>query len=107
MKLPSTHLKAISLDTISLDRSALSLAVSADIDFDRFADFAEPLAAALDCTVRERQWGADRHQWLLEFEGSQLWLNYEFYGNICWLSVEREADVEVLEYLATLLSRHL
>jgi len=32
---------------------------------------------------------------------------YEFYGNICWLSVEREADVEVLEYLATLLSRHL
>ena len=107
MKLPSTYLKAISLDTISLDRSALSLAVSADIDFDRFADFAEPLAAALDCTVRERQWGADRHQWLLEFEGSQLWLNYEFYGNICWLSTEREADFEVLEYLATLLQPHL
>lgn len=107
MKLPSTHLKAISLDTIRLDRSALSLAVSADIDFDRFADFAEPLAAALDCTVRERQWGADRHQWLLEFEGRQLWLSYEFYGNICWLSIEREADFEVLEYLATLLQPHL
>ena len=107
MKLPSTHLKAMSLDTISLDKSTLSLAVSADIDFDCFADFAEPLAAALDCTVRERQWGADRHQWLLEFEGSQLWLNYEFYGNICWLSTEREADFEVLEYLATLLQPHL
>ena len=107
MKLPSTHLKAMSLDTISLDKSALSLAVSADIDFDCFADFAEPLAAALDCTVRERQWGADRHQCLLEFEGSQLWLNYEFYGNICWLSTEREADFEVLEYLATLLQPHL
>ncbi|MGI2183491.1 DUF3630 family protein [Shewanella oncorhynchi] len=107
MKLPSTHLKAMSLDTISLDKSALSLAVSADIDFDRFADFAEPLAAALDCTVRERQWGADRHQWLLEFEGSQLWLNYEFYGNICWLSTEREADFEVVEYLAILLQPHL
>lgn len=107
MKLPSTHLKAMSLDTISLDKSALSLAVSADIDFDCFADFAEPLAAALDCTVRERQWGADRHQWLLEFEGSQLWLNYEFYGNICWISTEREADFEVLEYLATLLQPHL
>lgn len=95
------------LNAIQLDSAALSLSVSGDIDFDHFETFAEPLAQALDCRVRERQWGADRHQWLLEFEGIPLWLNYEFYGNICWLSVEREADVEVLEYLATLLSRHL
>ena len=95
------------LNAIQLDSVALSLSVSGDIDFDHFETFAEPLAQALDCRVRERQWGADRHQWLLEFEGTPLWLNYEFYGNICWLSVEREADVEVLEYLATLLSRHL
>ena len=95
------------LNAIQLDSAALSLSVSGDIDFDHFETFAEPLAPALDCRVRERQWGADRHQWLLEFEGIPLWLNYEFYGNICWLSVEREADVEVLEYLATLLSRHL
>ena len=95
------------LQAIHLDKAALSLAISAEIDFDRFADFAEPLVAALDCHVRERQWGADRHQWLLEFEGSQLWLNYEFYGNICWLSTEREADFEVLEYLATLLKPYL
>ena len=95
------------LNAIQLDSAALSLSVSGDIDFDHFETFAEPLVQALDCRVRERQWGADRHQWLLEFEGTPLWLNYEFYGNICWLSVEREADVEVLEYLATLLSRHL
>lgn len=95
------------LNAIQLDSAALSLSVSGDIDFDHFETFAEPLAQALDCRVRERQWGADRHQWLLDFEGTPLWLNYEFYGNICWLSVEREADVEVLEYLATLLSRHL
>ncbi|WP_248278724.1 DUF3630 family protein [Shewanella sp. DNRA4] len=95
------------LNAIQLDSAALSLSVSGDIDFDHFEAFAEPLAQALDCRVRERQWGADRHQWLLEFEGTPLCLNYEFYGNICWLSVEREADVEVLEYLATLLSRHL
>lgn len=95
------------LQAIHLDRAALDLAISAEIDFDRFTDFAEPLVAALDCHVRERQWGADRHQWLLEFEGSQLWLNYEFYGNICWLSTEREADFEVLEYLATLLKPYL
>lgn len=107
MKLPSSHIKAISIDAISLDKNALSLSITADLDFERFADFAEPLVAALDCTVRERQWGADRHQWLLEFEGTQLWLNYEFYGNICWLSAEREADFDVLEYLATLLKSHL
>lgn len=95
------------LQAIHLDKAALSLAINAEIDFDHFTDFAEPLVAALDCHVRERQWGADRHQWLLEFEGSQLWLNYEFYGNICWLSTEREADFEVLEYLATLLKPYL
>ncbi|MCH1931430.1 DUF3630 family protein [Shewanella sp. A25] len=95
------------LQAIHLDKNALSLSVSADIDFDHFEAFAEPLAKALDCRVRERQWGADRHQWLLEFEGCLLWLNFEFYGNICWLSVERETDFEVLEYLASLLKSYL
>ncbi|MGI2098246.1 DUF3630 family protein [Shewanella glacialipiscicola] len=102
MKLASTQIQAI-----RLDKEALSLSISADIDFDRFVDFAEPLAAILDCTVGERQWGADRHQWALAFEGSLLWLNYEFYGNICWLSTENEADFEVLEYFVTVLKPHL
>jgi hypothetical protein len=93
----------LSIHSIKLDPDALSLALLADINFDRFDAFAEPLARALDCRVRERQWGADRHQWLLEFEGCQLWLNYEFYGDVCWLSTERQEDLEVLEYLAGLL----
>lgn len=92
---------------IELDKNALSLAINADIDFDHFDAFAEPLAAALDCTVRERQWGADRHQWLLDFEGCQLWLHFEFYGDICWICVDRADDLEVLAYLATLLASHL
>jgi len=37
------------------------------------------------------------------FEGTHIELNYEFYGDICWLSVERDEDFEVLEYLAGLL----
>ncbi|MGL5360129.1 MAG: DUF3630 family protein, partial [Shewanella sp.] len=85
----------------------LSLAISANIDFERFDEFAEPLRRALDCSVIERQWGADRHQWLLEFEGSQLWLNYEFYGGSCWLAAQRPDDFDVLEYLATLLTPYL
>ena len=86
-----------------LDRESKSLSISDDISFDQFERFAEPLAEALDCRVIERHWGADRHQWLLEFEGTLLQLHYEFYGDICWLSVERDDDFEVLEYLATLL----
>ncbi|MCL1043272.1 DUF3630 family protein [Shewanella marisflavi] len=91
------------ISTISVDPQAKSLSIVAEIDFDRFELFAEALVKALDCRVIERHWGADRHQWLLDFEGSLLQLNYEFYGDVCWLSVERDDDVEVLVYLATLL----
>lgn len=91
------------ISTVSVDPQAKSLSIVAEIDFDRFELFAEALVKALDCRVIERHWGADRHQWLLDFEGSLLQLNYEFYGDVCWLSVERDDDVEVLVYLATLL----
>ena len=91
------------LRSVQLDKKSLSILISAEIDFEQFEAFAEPLALAIDCDIRERQWGADRHQWLLNFEGSQLWLNYEFYGDICWISTEVEADLDVLEYIITLL----
>jgi hypothetical protein len=93
----------ITITSVQLNQQALSLHIEADIDFDAFDAFAEPLALALDCQVRERQWGADRHQWLLDFEGSPLWLNYEFYGDICWLSTQNDAEFDVLQYLAGLL----
>ncbi|MCH4295350.1 DUF3630 family protein [Shewanella sp. 3B26] len=94
----------MNIQHISLDKEAISLAVRGDIDFDRFDEFAEPLAAALDCRVLERQWGADRHQWLLDFEGCRLWLNFEFYGDVAWLASDREEDLEVLAFLAGLLA---
>lgn len=100
-------LSRLSITALKLDPEALSLALSAAIDFERFADFAEPLSQALDSSIIERQWGADRHQWLLEFEGSQIWLHYEFYGGSCWLATLRPTDFDVLEYLATLLTPYL
>lgn len=93
------------LQSISLDPTSKSLSIVADIDFEAFELFAEPLSKAIDARVIERQWGADRHQWLLDFEGTQIQLNYEFYGDICWLSVERDDEFEVLEFLASLLER--
>lgn len=97
----------MNIESATLDRENLSLLISAHINFEQFADFAEPLAAALDCQIRERQWGADRHQWLLDFEGSQLWLHYEFYGDICWLSTERQDEFDVLVYLHRLLQPYI
>ncbi|UCX03362.1 DUF3630 family protein [Shewanella glacialimarina] len=97
----------MNIESATLDRENLSLLISANINFEQFADFAEPLAAALDCQIRERQWGADRHQWLLDFEGSQLWLHYEFYGDICWLSTERQDEFDVLVYLHSLLQPYI
>lgn len=91
------------LHVLQLDPEAKSLSLKADIDFEQFELFAEPLVSAMDCRIIERQWGADRHQWLLDFEGCRVGLHYEFYGDICWLSVDNEQDVEVLTYLMTLL----
>ncbi|NRD75632.1 DUF3630 family protein [Shewanella sp. VB17] len=94
------------LDSILLIPESNSLSIQAKIDFEAFELFAEPLAVAIDAKVIERQWGADRYQWLLEFEGTYIQLNYEFYGDVCWLSVEQNDDFEVLEFLANLLGRH-
>jgi hypothetical protein len=90
-----------------LDPQALSIVIKAEVDFEQFERFAEPLAAVLDCDIRDRQWGADRHQWLLNFEGSPLWLNYEFYGDICWISTDNAKELDVLAFLLTLLAPHI
>lgn len=95
------------LSSLSLDSDNLSLLITATIDFDHFEQFAEPLAKALDCQIRERQFGADRQQWLLDFEGTRIGLHYEFYGDICWLSVDHPQDLDVLAYLQTLLQPYL
>ena len=90
-----------------LDPATSSLVIQANVDFEHFERFAEPLAEALDCEIRERQWGADRHQWLLNFEGSPLWLHYEFYSDVCWISIDNPNDIDVLAFLLTLLSPHI
>ncbi|WP_417763382.1 DUF3630 family protein [Shewanella sp.] len=92
---------------LRLDRANVSLSMSADIDFDAFDGLAAALCQAMDLRVLERQWGADRHQWLVEFEDSRLWLNFELYGRCCWLNSEDSADVEVLAYLQSLLEAQL
>ncbi|MEI6860047.1 MAG: DUF3630 family protein [Shewanella sp.] len=95
------------LALLELDPVAKSLSIQAKIDFEQFHLFAEPLATAMDARIIERHDGADRHQWLLIFEGTHIQLNYEFYADICWLCVESKSEFEVLEYLERLLRKLL
>ena len=69
------------------------------LEWDNFPARAESLLAAWELVVIEREWGADRHSWLREFEGSRLRLEYEHYSG-CWLTAVHSADQEVLFWLA-------
>ena len=100
------EISLMKLDSILLIPESNSLSIQASIDFEAFGLFAEPLVLAIDARVIERQWGADRYQWSLEFEGTHIQLNYEFYGDVCWLSVKQNNEFEVLEFLANLLELH-
>ncbi len=53
---------------LSLDPEHKTLSMTAGVEFEAFDSFAEPLCRALDAKVLERQWGADRHQWLLDLK---------------------------------------
>ena len=82
--------KPISIQSVKLEPENLTVSFSADIEFEQFEDFAHPFAQSLDCRIVQKHWGADRHQWQLEFEGCLLTLDYEFYAGVCWLHVELE-----------------
>lgn len=69
------------------------------LDWDSFPALADALLQEWELVVIEREWGADRHSWLLEFEGSRLRLEYEHYSG-CWLTTVHPADQEVLFWLA-------
>ncbi len=66
--------------------------------WDNFPTLAEALVQGWELTALERDWGADRHSWLLEFEGSPLRLEFEHHGG-CWLEVVHPVDREVVLWL--------
>lgn len=66
--------------------------------WDNFPALAEALLQGWELRLQGKEWGADRHSWLLEFEGSQLRLEYEHHGG-CWLAAVQPADREVVLWL--------
>ncbi|WP_232821185.1 DUF3630 family protein [Oceanimonas marisflavi] len=69
------------------------------LTIESFPAWADELAQALELTVLEREAGADYHQWLVDFEGSRLFLCFQHYADCAWLEALSEQDQEVADWL--------
>lgn len=66
--------------------------------WDNFPTLAEALLQEWELESGEREWGADRHDWRVVFEGCPLRLEFEHHSG-CWLSAVHPADRDVLLWL--------
>lgn len=71
-----------------------------NLDEGSFPVLAPALLAAWELRLVEQEHGADRHCWVVDFEGSKLLLQYEHYGDVCWLEGCHDSDRELLDWLA-------
>ncbi len=75
-------------------------------DFDSFPELGERLVSLLSARVIEKQWDADIHSWLVDFEGCQLFLKAEHYSECVWFEALAVDDSkEELAFLASLFQR--
>ncbi|KJY69573.1 DUF3630 family protein [Vibrio nigripulchritudo] len=75
-------------------------------DYDSFPELGDKLVKTLSATVVEKQWDADIHSWLIDFEGCQLFLKSEHYSESVWLEVlNKDENREELDYLAGLFEK--
>ncbi len=75
-------------------------------DFDSFPELGERLISLLSASVKEKQWDADIHSWLVDFEGCQLFLKAEHYSECVWFeALAVEDSQEELNFLASLFKR--
>ena len=72
-------------------------------DFDSFPQLADKLVKLLSASVVEKQWDADIHSWLIDFEGCQLFLKSEHYSESLWLeALLIDESRQELDFLASL-----
>lgn len=75
-------------------------------DFDSFPELGERLVSLLSATIIEKQWDADLHSWLIDFEDCKLFLKAEHYSECVWLeALTVDESKEELDYLARLFQR--
>ena len=82
------------------------LIATPSFDFDSFGTLAQSLLELLSATVVEKQWDADIHTWLVDFEGCRLLLKGEHYSEFLWFeALDVASDKEELDFLASLFKR--
>ncbi|EGR3365241.1 DUF3630 domain-containing protein [Vibrio parahaemolyticus] len=75
-------------------------------DLDTFPALGERLVGLLSATIIEKQWDADIHSWLIDFEGCRLFMKAEHYSEAIWFeALNIEESREELDYLAGLFQR--
>ncbi|MCJ2378903.1 DUF3630 family protein [Vibrio sp. ZSDZ34] len=75
-------------------------------DFDTFPPLGERLLQMLSATVIEKQWDADIHTWLVDFEGCKLLMKAEHYSETVWFEcLDKVAAGEELHFLAGLFEK--
>ncbi|WP_428771971.1 DUF3630 family protein [Vibrio sp.] len=75
-------------------------------DFDSFPPLGEQLVRLLSATVIEKQWDADLHSWLIDFEGCQMLLKAEHYSENLWLeALVIDQSQDEMAFLAQLFQR--
>ena len=76
---------------------------SPSFDIDSFPSLGEALVQLLSAQVKEKQFDADLHSWLIDFEGCLLFLRAEHYSESIWLeALDKNEGKEVMAYLAKL-----
>jgi hypothetical protein len=82
------------------------LVTTPSFDFDSYPELGERLVRLLSASVVEKQWDADMHSWLLDFEGCKLFLKSEHYSESVWFeSLNTAENREEFDYLAMLFKR--
>ncbi len=74
---------------------------SPGIDVDSFSQVGELLISTLSATIVEKQFDADLHSWLIDFEGCRFFFKAEHYSESIWFeAIAVESSREEFDYLA-------
>ncbi|MDX2320651.1 MAG: DUF3630 family protein [Moritella sp.] len=77
----------------------------ATLNFENFTTLAPTLVELIAARVCDKNWGADRHAWVLEYQDINLLFEFEDYTGSAWLAVAREEEQGMLVEIAAKLTR--
>ena len=79
----------------------------ANVSVELLPQLGEQLVGYLDARIVDQQQDADLHTWLVDFEGTQLFLKVEHYSESVWFeALAPQSAQEELAFIAQLLQRN-